>query len=91
VFSDGTLKYRVNGVTYTNTTKKPVTVHIEASLGTTSSMIILTVNGEALRWPNVGAASPATSSIETEIQAGETYILTASTGTITVVVWKEKR
>ena len=78
---------RVAGTTYTNTTGKPILVHITASMPAGSSMYI-NIDGVAVSYFSTGSTL-ARGDVEALIPAGSSYSLTVSSATKTN--WYELR
>lgn len=79
---------RVVGLTYFNTTGKPISVDINGSSGS-SAVITLTINGITLQ----GQAGTATTGlfISAIVPPGHSYIASVSAGALTVGSWTELR
>ncbi len=79
---------RAIGVTYTNTTGKPLVVDVYA-VCSTAAYLIATVGGVPVRGPM--AATGQGMFLSVIIPTGATYMLTASAGTTSGLDWKEMR
>jgi hypothetical protein len=82
---------RAAGVTYTNTTAKPIEVYIQGTMSAGSAYPILTTEGLPF-WGEMSfnlANQPAF--IRLTIRPGQTYILSTSSGTMTISQWAELR
>ena len=78
---------RSAGVTYTNTTGKPIVVSVSAVGSNTARGLSITVNG--VLHTRFQSGSTGTSAVEAVINNGDEYSLTESTGGFTV--WEELR
>ena len=85
------LSSRAVGTTYTNTTGRPIFVSVGGSGSAINTRVFITLDG-SLGFEGNGAAG---SGFRTEncivVPAGSTYVITAGTGTLTLLSWNELR
>lgn len=80
---------RVLGVTYTNTTSKPKSVSIRASITGAGEILRATVSGITIDGSMVGIANQS-SYITFLVAPGESYVVNVSGGTGTISNWVER-
>ena len=86
------LASRTSGVTYTNTTGKPITVNIGYYVGGNPAAVgQITINGVLLRYCQVNNAYVDTGFATAIIPNGATYVFTANFGTFNINNWVELR
>ena len=83
---------RVVGVSYTNTTGRPIVVSIVASTSSGNANVLVTTGGLTYTSSNSGYSSTTVRlNIDIIIQSGATYLFTTSAGTATLFRWLELR
>ena len=76
------------GVTYTNTTGKPIVVSVSATASNANSVCGLIINGTTVFAGGTGTAGGATG-FSLIVPNGHTYVTTVNIGTLSLVSWKE--
>lgn len=82
---------RASGVTYTNSTGKPIQVNVAGDCSSGSAILYLTVSGVLISGGQVQNLANLTAQVGAIIPPGATYILSVNTGTVTPTYWSELR
>jgi hypothetical protein len=82
---------RASGVTYTNSTGKPIQVNIAVVCTSGSAILYLTVGGVVISGGQVESLPNLTAQVGAIIPPGATYILSVNFGTVTPTYWAELR
>jgi hypothetical protein len=82
---------RASGVTYTNSTGKPIQVNVAGDCSSGSAILYLTVSGVLISGGQVTNIANQIAQVGAIIPPSATYILSVSTGTVTPTNWSELR
>ena len=82
---------RASGVTYTNSTGKPIQVNVAGVCTSGSAILYLTVSGVLISGGQVESLANLTAQVGAIIPPGATYILSVNLGTVTPTYWSELR
>ena len=82
---------RASGVTYTNSTGKPIQVNVAGICTNGSAILYLTISGVAISGGQVTNIANQTAQVGAIIPPGATYVLSVSVGTVTPTYWSELR